>query len=77
MLCPECKKNGQKSKVYPGPSFTTATYYPPFYDEEGRFHRHDGNTTVTNYECSNGHNFEAASGPIPCFCGWPANERPR
>jgi hypothetical protein len=75
MICQECKKLDLKSKLYPGPSYTTATYYPPFYDEDGNLHHHDGSSTVTSYECSNGHSFTLPSAPIPCFCGWPGEER--
>ncbi len=69
-FCPGCKKQGLKSKVYPGLSSTTLAYYPPFYDEEGNYHNHDGNTTTTEYTCSNGHKWtEETTGS--CWCGWP------
>lgn len=74
MICPECKKQGLKSKVYPSMSWTTAMYFPPFYDEEGNLHHHDGNTTTTDYHCSNGHEWvENHEGK--CWCGWDGDKR--
>lgn len=55
MFCSECKKQGLKSEIYIGGSFTTNMFVNPFYDEEGKYHIHDINTTATNYVCSNGH----------------------
>lgn len=70
MICPECKKQGLKSKVYPGSSTRTLMYCPPFYDEEGRYHHHDSNITATEYSCSRGHKWtEETTGS--CWCGWP------
>lgn len=72
MICPECKEQGLKSKVYPGMSMTTAMFCQPFYDEEGNLHHHDFNTTTTEYSCSNGHHWtEKSSGE--CWCGWRAD----
>lgn len=69
MKCPQCVKEGKKSKVYPGVSMTTAMWCPPFYDEEGNYHHHDSNVTTTEYSCSNGHKWtEKTSGS--CWCGW-------
>ena len=70
MICPECKKQGLKSKVYVGVSSQTLVYCKPFYDENGNYHNHDGNITTTYYDCSNGHKWiheETDS----CWCGWP------
>ena len=53
MICPECKKEGKKSIVYPGYGSTTLMYCQPFYDENGKYHHHDMNTTTTPYSCSN------------------------
>ena len=74
MICEACKSEGKTSRVFAGMSYTTAAYYPPFYDEEGRYHSHDGNTTSTTYECSNGHRFYIAGQPS-CWCGWPAQKK--
>ncbi len=74
MICPECKKEGLKSTVYPGVGMTTAMYFSPFYDEEGNYHDHDANTTTTDYSCSNGHKWiEKTTGS--CWCGWPDKEK--
>ena len=71
MLCRECQKENKTSRVYPeGMGYTTAVWYPPFYDETGRFHHHDGNNSVHGYRCSNGHTWtETTTGY--CWCGWP------
>ena len=69
MICPECKKEGLKSRVYVGPSTSTLMYCEPFYDEDGKLHIHDLNMRTTNYSCSNGHTWsENHSGK--CWCGW-------
>lgn len=73
MKCPQCKKEGKKSKVYPGVGYTTCMYCPPFYDEEGKYHNHDGNVTTQEYSCSNGHKWtERTTGS--CWCGWGTTE---
>jgi len=73
MKCPQCIKEGKKSTVYPGVSTTTLMYFPPFYDEDGKYHHHDGNTITTSYGCSNGHKWtESTSGS--CWCGWGKKE---
>lgn len=70
MKCEICVAHGLKSIVNVGISTSTAMWCPPFYDEEGRFHDHDMNTTTTQYSCSNGHEWAEASKPT-CWCGWP------
>ena len=72
MLCPECVKEGKTSKVYPGCSFCTDMYCPPFYDEAGNYHHHDRNYVTTSYRCSNGHSFNECK-KNSCWCGWPEN----
>jgi len=72
MICPECKKLGLKSKIFIGLSYTTALNGSQFFDEEGRFHDHDPNTTTTSYSCSNGHSWIVKSNK-KCWCGWPNN----
>ncbi len=71
MVCDECKKAGQKSFVYPGASSGSLLYCKPFYDQDGKLHDHDSNTSSTSYSCSNGHHWTVASGPRKCWCGWP------
>lgn len=55
MKCPECIKEGKKSNVYPGMSTTTLMKIFEYYDEEGKYHYSNPNTTTTYYSCSNGH----------------------
>lgn len=72
MKCPECQKQGLKSIVYEGPIMSTASYSPPFYDEDGVRHDHDGNITTFSYSCSNGHRWSKRMGkscPAP-GCDW-------
>ncbi len=57
MICKQCKEQGLKSIVYVGISSRALLYCPIFYDEEGRLHNHDSNTTTTGYHCSNGHSW--------------------
>ena len=70
MVCLECRKLGITSRVYPGIGSQTLVYYPPFYDEQGRYHDHDRNTTITDYTCSNGHAWMTHTSGS-CWCGWP------
>lgn len=70
MICPECQKQGLRSRVTPGPIVTTLMYCPPFYDEDGKYHSHDANSSSTSYSCSNGHCWTEVSQPT-CWCGWP------
>lgn len=67
MKCPRCIEESQKSKVYVGISTSTLLHSPPFYDEEGRFHYHDPNTTTTHYSCSNDHDWQE-SACNKCWC---------
>ena len=48
-------KERKKSVIYPGVGITTDMYFPPYYDEEGEYHNHDGNATSYECTCSNGH----------------------
>ena len=47
MKCSECITEGKKSQVNPGWSTVTAMYCAPYYDEDGKYHNHDRNTTTT------------------------------
>lgn len=77
MICPTCASEGQKSRVYPGASFTTAMGAHQFYDEDGRYHFHDPNTAYTQYRCSNGHSWQETS-RAPCpTCGDWRTEKPK
>lgn len=56
MICKQCADEGKTSRVYPpGAELVTCAYYPPFYDEQGKYHVHDGNWRTGQYRCSNGH----------------------
>jgi hypothetical protein len=75
MFCPQCQEEGKKSRVLPGPtSVRTLLYSQPYYDEDGKYHDHDRNTTTRGYSCSNGHSWsETKTGS--CWCGWKAEEK--
>lgn len=74
MICQECKKQGNTSKVYGGNTgFVTAMAVHSYYDEEGREHFHDPNTTTINYHSSNGHKWLESHKGL-CWCGWPNNK---
>lgn len=72
MKCPECVKEGKKSRVTPSGGPVTAMYCAPYYDEDGAYHHHDRNLSTTNYSCSNGHQWQETN-PFPkCVsCDWP------
>jgi hypothetical protein len=72
MICPECREAGLTSVVTEGFGSTTAVYFPPFHDEAGRYHYHDGNATVVSFSCSRGHSWRETLPPASCWCGWPA-----
>ena len=56
MICQKCQEMGEKSIVYePYGWFTTAMCGNNFYDEEGKYHVHDPNTSTGTYSCSKGH----------------------
>jgi len=57
MKCPECLKLGLKSTIEIGATTTTAMTTYEYYDEDGKYHRHDPNIRYTNYLCSNHHHF--------------------
>ncbi len=73
MICKECQKDGQKSTVTGGFGTTTLLASYPFWDEDGRYHLHDYNTSRRRYTCSRGHEWtEVERGS--CWCGWKADE---
>lgn len=72
MICPQCKAEDKKSCVREGMGMTTAMYCAPYYDEDGKYHHHDYNSTTREYHCTNGHSWtERTSGK--CWCGWSNN----
>ena len=73
MKCPTCVEEGKRSIINaPGYGMTTAAFYQPYYDEDGKYHHHDGNITTMEYSCSEGHSWtDKRSGT--CWCGWNGN----
>lgn len=57
MICPECAKEGQTSRVYSHGGMVTCMGHRPYYDEVGVYHNHDPNWRSSSYECSRGHNW--------------------
>lgn len=57
VLCPFCKKMGDKSVVYTNGGSTTQLlgYEGDFWDMEGIRHNHNPNRLSTGYRCSKGH----------------------
>lgn len=72
MICQKCKEQGLKSHVYGGIGSITCVHYTPFYDEDGQYHSHDGNTRTSSFRCSNGHEWtEYSTGFCPApDCDW-------
>lgn len=58
VVCAECRDEGERSRVYPGPTTRTLMAGHRYYDEDGRLHISDPNKTTTAYVCSRGHRWE-------------------
>ena len=70
MKCNKCIEEGKESMIFGGGcAMMTLAYYTPFYDEAGKSHNHDGNSTTTSYSCSNNHRWTEESYGS-CWCGW-------
>ena len=69
IICEACKNSGQISKVFPCGETQTLIGYKPYYDEDGKYHNHNPNSTRTYYKCSNGHAWTDVK-PYSCWCGW-------
>lgn len=75
MKCPVCAEQNLKSSVHPdGFGAVTAMYCAPWYDEEGRYHKHDMNTHTRGYSCSLGHRWVVSSGSKCPSCEWQIEE---
>lgn len=61
-VCPECKKNGESSKVHFSCWFTTSAGVSNYY-EDGVRHEHDNNESTASWSCSNGHEGRCSSLP--------------
>lgn len=70
MFCPDCVKEGKRSRVYPDLSSVTLMHGVTFWDEGGRLHQHDPNITTTGYTCSEGHTWVEQAGPREHPCNW-------
>ena len=68
--CSICVATGQKSTVTLGACMTTLAYFTPWYDENGKYHNHDGNASGCSMACSHGHGGYVDMRP-KCWCGWP------
>jgi len=73
--CPVCIEQGLKSLVNVGHGTTTLMHCQPYYDENGKHHHHDRNTSTSNFSCSNGHSF-TVSRQGSCWCGWNKDQVP-
>lgn len=58
MKCPECVASNQASRVYRKGCTKALMGWSPYYDEDGKYHSHDGNVTTAGFSCSNGHYFQ-------------------
>lgn len=67
MKCKQCEAAGIESTVSVGVSTRTAMAGRRFYDEKGRLHDHDNNTTTTPYSCSQGHQWKERK-KNRCWC---------
>lgn len=66
MKCPMCEEEEQRSTVTIGAVFSTCMYNAPFYDEDGRYHNHDPNSSTQHFSCSRGHDFsKSLTSPCP------------
>jgi hypothetical protein len=56
MKCPACVEEGKTSKL-PSPSYFSSTSmgFDDYWDEEGKRHHHDPNSSWTNMTCTQGH----------------------
>lgn len=70
MICERCKEQGLKSRIYGGVGYTTAMYCQPYYDEDGKYHHHDMNSSSSHYNCSNGHSFTVSHEKSCSNCDW-------
>ena len=72
-ICPICEKAGLSSRVYPMDGYATTDMAGcSYYDEVGKYHRHDPNTRTSGGRCSNGHRYtEVLTNSCP-NCDWKA-----
>ena len=73
MKCSQCETNGLKSKIYIGGSTSTAMLADIYFDEDGNYHSHNGNSYTTEYCCTNGHLWKSSLPKLKCpiiSCSW-------
>jgi hypothetical protein len=73
VICPKCRELDQKSTIQYKDRTITDVYFPPYYDENGVYHHHDGNRITTIYTCSNDHRIttsETSKCPSWPECTW-------
>lgn len=75
MICPKCKELGQKSTITGGIGMSTLLYCPPYYDEDGNYHSHDGNSHTREYTCSKGHRIVVNASNRCGFCDYGHEEK--
>lgn len=71
MICPECQKEGKKSKVWQGSTVMTAMYSDSYWDENGKEHIHNPNDRATEYRCSKNHQWHITRKNKCPSCNWP------
>jgi hypothetical protein len=71
MICAKCREEGKRSTLRLRKLGNTLMgYVGEFYDENGKFHIHDGNSFKVNFKCSAGHEWTDELKPFPCpTCG--------
>lgn len=71
MICKECQKANQKSRISILGVATTDMLCPSYYDEEGVYHHHDINIITESFQCSNNHRWTTGKHPRCPSCDWP------
>ena len=68
--CPYCADEGKRSSLYPPAYYyMTAMMTHPYYDEDGRRHLHNSNTSSGTWRCSRDHTWTRSVRPgCPAGC---------
>ena len=73
LICGECKKKDQVSKVRIEEQLKSYEPMDIFWDEDGKQHFHNPNYNIEHYICSNGHRFQLEHQAPDCpICKWKA-----
>jgi hypothetical protein len=71
LICPKCKELGQKSTINgSGYGISTAMWCAPYYDEDGKYHHHNANSTTSQHVCSMGHILFVTAAKKCQSCDW-------